>query len=681
MSDATLANKTRPQSLKTVILQREAWYIDGRSSPCQYLTEHIDVSKDATNWDLYDPRKTLKFTAVPSMETTYRPNLIEGCHDACWLRIGSSEFFRYQDRWEEADRCSRDVQSRAFWDHIVRRQPYVVKCRRQLYQNTPSNDIKAHDADDWESETVSDVASSAANYESDSSSAEDSIRGVSSKTESSSGVSVLDGMAFHDGSAVSEAETDEVNTDTMSRGTGGSASRLTSVGSGSLASENPSGPTKEEINEEPARTVRWVENVVSSISLDSKARCDVNLDIQPEKQDHDQEDEDQEVPVEFGYESDDSCIGLVDTQPMISNESHPFKFRCDRCGAGHLIRFLQCRICIPGNTFDICLQCSENGKWCLNKKHQLRRVSFNFTKREFVTETLCSIDTSVRGTYIKVHREGCDGRVAVFKFSNLVSQSLYDSPPCIHPKKPLLVFAISSTKILVAAIESNSYFIQDLPLPCEKSHNIGISQVQMQFSTSEEYLHIARLGFATTSQGLPLAMYFELLTYGVSQEPSLARRLKYITGRHLITGSWTHKFVSGLPFHLTWTPSHLYVSSSGHKLQVLRVALGPTEDGLVETVEGSVILPKSASKRSVQFFPALESDLNATIIIGCQQDRLMDPPIIVYLTPRDIGGWNPISTSDEYSSPVRLQPREDVNDDWDSDSDCDLILYQPESDR
>ena len=50
--------------------------------------------------------------------------------------------------------------------------------------------------------------------------------------------------------------------------------------------------------------------------------------------------------------------------------------------------------------------------------------------------------------------------VQLFKFSHLLTTVLEDSPPAIHPTKPLVVWPLSSGDILFADYRANSYFIR-----------------------------------------------------------------------------------------------------------------------------------------------------------------------------------------------------------------------------
>jgi hypothetical protein len=55
----------------------------------------------------------------------------------------------------------------------------------------------------------------------------------------------------------------------------------------------------------------------------------------------------------------------------------------------------------------------------------------------------------------------------------------------------------------------------------------------------------------------------------------------------------------------------------------------------------TVLLPHSARHRSVQFFPApaKESEGKAKVVIGPRYSKHPTPPIGVYLSEQDLGGW------------------------------------------
>ena len=53
----------------------------------------------------------------------------------------------------------------------------------------------------------------------------------------------------------------------------------------------------------------------------------------------------------------------------------------------------------------------------------------------------------------------------------------------------------------------------------------------------------------------------------------------------------------------------------------------------------TILLPPSSRNRSVQFFPASARQANATVIIGPRYGHNPGPPIGLYVTEGDVGGW------------------------------------------
>lgn len=135
---------------------------------------------------------------------------------------------------------------------------------------------------------------------------------------------------------------------------------------------------------------------------------------------------------------------------------------------------------------------------------------------------------------------------------------------------------------------------------------------------------------------------------------------------------------SSLPFTVTWSPTEAFISISDSELKVYKVRLFPNTEGIQQTLprrrtftldpshdddhttfdfdrhseatrqepayvsipKNPILLPKSAKDRTVQYFPPSgETRPNSTLIIGSRQGVHSTPPIGVYLSDLDLGGW------------------------------------------
>ena len=92
-----------------------------------------------------------------------------------------------------------------------------------------------------------------------------------------------------------------------------------------------------------------------------------------------------------------------------------------------------------------------------------------------------------------------------------------------------------------------------------------------------------------------------------------------------------------------------------------------------------VLLPHSSRHRSVQFFPAPadEGKSKAKVVIGPRYGRHPTPPIGVYLSERDLGGWVDLTEKEDHAGRVnesRKKLADQFEEGWDSD-DCIIIPY------
>ena len=231
----------------------------------------------------------------------------------------------------------------------------------------------------------------------------------------------------------------------------------------------------------------------------------------------------------------------------------------------------------------------------------------------------------------------------LFKFSHLLTTVLEDSPPAIHPTKPLVVWPLSGGDILFADYRANSYFIRKFKPSTRKGMYHHLSGkfkvcltyskashefVQCRFSPCGRYLRIASLESQVepvtkkelkkgTSPSTLLSAFIS--THRLSKRkttrspPSLIHRVKISLGKHSSTK---------MPIQITWSAEHAFISSSSpsNNLSLFRVELFAPPKGekkdLVCVPREPILLPKSARSAVVQYFPPRLHDSRAMIAIG-----------------------------------------------------------------
>lgn len=157
--------------------------------------------------------------------------------------------------------------------------------------------------------------------------------------------------------------------------------------------------------------------------------------------------------------------------------------------------------------------------------------------------------------------------------------------------------------------------------------------------------------------------------------------------------------VSPLPYTLTWTKDHVYVSKSQEILQITRVPLfrqsraGAQAQGAESHVrENEIFLPSSTTSRPVHYpppNPASKAKDLATVILGSRSPSFLGRALksrYETLHPRglyvdektQLGGWkllegeNSKETKKKASLGGRLQGKFEK---FDRTDDCDIVLY------
>jgi hypothetical protein len=248
--------------------------------------------------------------------------------------------------------------------------------------------------------------------------------------------------------------------------------------------------------------------------------------------------------------------------------------------------------------------------------------------------------------------------------------------------------------------------------------------MKCQFSECGQFLHIAALegrqkpvsrrelrkqrrqhssseGQDTPQGKRPIRLFLLVSTYRLSNRkttrspPWLIHRVK------VDLGDRSGFSVSKLPYTLTWTTNDLYVTASQEKLLVYRIKLfalalsdkQADNQALVLVPRNTIFLPSTARFREVRFFPA-KGAVNARVLIGSedpvpksskgQNDSpaeviglggVLSPPIGVYLTDADLGGWIPSSDVAPIIEDVGIGRLDQKVERFDQHDDCDLEPY------
>jgi hypothetical protein len=157
---------------------------------------------------------------------------------------------------------------------------------------------------------------------------------------------------------------------------------------------------------------------------------------------------------------------------------------CDFCNRNRFRTWYHCIIC-NDNNFDLCDHCERKGVWCLDLRHQLykivnRKPSGVVFRRNF----------NVRQELTVYRTDVPDEKRALFHYRKKYPTMLYESPPVIHQIHPLVIWALSDSRLLFADLANNKFFEQKISgAPGSKKGKVGETPT---FATSKvDYLHSA----------------------------------------------------------------------------------------------------------------------------------------------------------------------------------------------
>ncbi|KAL4786823.1 hypothetical protein BJX76DRAFT_354824 [Aspergillus varians] len=120
---------------------------------------------------------------------------------------------------------------------------------------------------------------------------------------------------------------------------------------------------------------------------------------------------------------------------------------CDYCHADIHKRGYYCRICNNGD-WDMCRRCEKQGKWCSNTGHQLLDV----TKGK-VVGVISKDSFRVRQELNVYNMREPSG--TPFRVLDSHDRILYDSPPALHPFRPLVAWALTDRKLILVDFKNN----------------------------------------------------------------------------------------------------------------------------------------------------------------------------------------------------------------------------------
>ncbi|KAL4914739.1 hypothetical protein BDW62DRAFT_189997 [Aspergillus aurantiobrunneus] len=210
------------------------------------------------------------------------------------------------------------------------------------------------------------------------------------------------------------------------------------------------------------------------------------------------------------------------------------------------------------------------------------------------------------------------GLKCVFQLSRPLALLLYDSPPVLHPFKPLIVWPTSPGNVLFVDFEQKTWFSRKLRPTTTYTRQVF---TKCRFSDCGKYLHIATLearrkppkkqkkASSSTPESadlIPLELALFVTTHRLSSRKTTRAPPTQIYRTKIELGQYRSLPVAQLPFTITWTPSELYFTLSRKVLLVLKVKLFPPREGEEPILipRERVFLPATAETREVRFFPS-----------------------------------------------------------------------------
>lgn len=297
--------------------------------------------------------------------------------------------------------------------------------------------------------------------------------------------------------------------------------------------------------------------------------------------------------------------------------------------------------------------------------------------------------------------------VPVFHYNGFVKEDLFDSPPVLHPTKPLLVWPLGDGEILFANYQENTYFTRGL---VQSTKRICYVFIKAHFSSNGQYLHLAALeASGVLGKDKPsVKLNLQVSTHRLSSRKTASSPPRLIFHKEIDAGAVPCIPVSDLPFFVTWTDRELFFLNRGNHLDITRIPLfhnAERTSPLICSLKEPIFLPRSTVSRSMRFVPAPGSSISesgstadregtkgvASLVLGsyssCPARRgpvpknICDTPIAVFFREGEDGDlvWHCKPTSGEVNErpPVnsacgRLKGKFES---FNQKEDCDIVPY------
>jgi hypothetical protein len=115
---------------------------------------------------------------------------------------------------------------------------------------------------------------------------------------------------------------------------------------------------------------------------------------------------------------------------------------CNQCGRESLTDFYHCHVCRTDD-YDLCISCEQNGLWCYDAKHTLSEV-----RSSRVVGIKARSNYNFRQEMV-IYRQKDGIHERIFHRSWKMAGLLYHSPPVMHPRLPVAVWALTGYRLLL----------------------------------------------------------------------------------------------------------------------------------------------------------------------------------------------------------------------------------------
>lgn len=694
-------SKTESNQDDYKLLLKESWRIDGDTRPHREEAQEILLlNKRRTRWDDYGSHSDGEYPLIPTLDSLPQVGPFQELEYADTARVGRHLFYREKDGSWKSDDSVNDNGS-TYWDDILIRNSWIVRsCRKHVNgaireqdqsaeqekkiieppveprknmlpdndtsrsQNSvpPGDDLEEFDFDSYIDQPTDIAQNSQLDVETQSS---DEIQSLDSEMFVSSAEEYC--LASHsEDSSESEDSTDDLWL--SSEGENGIEDEKTTDDDDKSTTSSSSTPSVSSRASRRAKKSKFIRVTPKEpTTVDQTERWDADDESSGSESEHDDNEQNDERPLHAFSPSIycDICGNAVlRTEYQDLGYTHETFHQCSRCGR-------------EGDSYDICSGCFDKGVWCKEPNHLLSKAIVRFRERQINWEDRISQHTApplvkiVAGSRESVAvPEGSPSVLPCFRYTRRHADMLHESRPSIHPTLPLLVYPLDGRYFLFGNLQDNTYFTFDVPFyigeTAETSGNrcIPIS-VELHFSPCGKLLHILRFTARNDSTLYSdVRLHVVSLTIALSSTDACSRKPQLLSDHQDLDLGPYSSFIQSLPYSVTWTDSHAYVSMSLDLLRVCRFQLHRKtpdkehEAGDVHVYSREVPLPHSARFRVVKFFPS-ENSKPARLILGSLRGSRPRPPAVVYLETKQTIEWVSLQEMKERTSRDLLTTRDD----------------------